>query len=117
MSRMKVNDAAVAKAKDMIKSHHYVLESNWSEAQPSSTDENDYLDRHGWEGYGAWFLAIDTAGSDETKERYNFVYGDFQRVHRSGLIAAKQRAAQYNHDAIEQAADELLTVLNEIRAD
>ncbi|HRW08516.1 MAG TPA: hypothetical protein P5121_25615 [Caldilineaceae bacterium] len=117
MSRMKVNQDAVTKAKHMIESHHYVLDSDWSEAQPSRTDENDYLDRHGWDGYGDWFLAIDTDGSKETKERYNFVYGDFQRVHRSGLIAAKQRAAQYDHNAIEKVADELLTKLDQVRAD
>ena len=117
MSRMKVNEDAVAKAKSMIKSHHYVLDSDWSEAQPSSTDENKYLDRHGWGDYGDWFLAIDTDGREETKDRYNFVYGDFSRLHRSGLIAAKQRAAQYDHNTIEAAADELLTMLDEVKAD
>ena len=41
-----------------------------------------------------------------------FPYGDFHRVHRSGLIAAKQRAAQRDHDDIERAADELLVLLD-----
>lgn len=117
MSRMNVNQDAVTKAKNLIKSHHYVLDSDWSEAQPSSDEENQYLERHGWDGYREWFLAIDTDGSQETKERYNFVYGDFNRLHRSGLIAAKQRAAQYDHTAIENAADELLTMLDETKAD
>lgn len=116
MSRMKVNSEAVQKAKSLIRSHHYVRESDWSEAQPSSTDENDYLERHGWDEYAEWFLAIDTDGRAETKERYNFVFGDFQRVHRSALIAAKQRAAQYDHNAIAEAADELLTMLDAIKA-
>ena len=35
---------------------------------------------------------------------------------RSGLIAAKQRAAQNDHDAVEKAADELLDRLDSARS-
>lgn len=37
-----------------------------------------------------------------------FPYGDFRRLYRSGLIAAKQRAGEWDHDDVEQAADRLL---------
>jgi hypothetical protein len=74
------------------------------------------LKDHDWEAYGEWFLAIDTGASPETKDRYNFPYGDFRCVHRSGLIAAKQRAAQNEYDEIEKAADELLSLLDETKA-
>ncbi|HSM57822.1 MAG TPA: hypothetical protein VK879_16840 [Candidatus Sulfomarinibacteraceae bacterium] len=113
MSQMKVNEQAVAKARELIKQHQYDKESDWSEAQPSTSQENDFLEKHDWDEYGQWFLAIDTDASEETKDRYNFPYGDFRRVHRDGLIAAKQRAAQYDHSDVEQAADDLLQLLDE----
>jgi hypothetical protein len=36
------------------------------------------------------------------------VFGDFRRIHRSGLIACHYRAAEWRHKAIELAAHELL---------
>ena len=116
MPRYQVNTDAVAKARDLIDSNHYVLDSEWGAAQPSADDGTATIERHGWDGYGAWHLAIDPDASEQTKARYAFTYGDFQRVHRSGLIAAKQRAAQNDHDEIERVADELLTLLDETSA-
>jgi hypothetical protein len=40
--------------------------------------------------------------------RYGFVYGDFRRLHRMGLIACHCRAAEWRHKEIELAAHELL---------
>ena len=50
------------------------------------------------------------------KARFGFPYGDFQRVSRSGLIHAKQRASQNGHDEVERVAGELLDHLEEVRA-
>ncbi len=116
MSKYRVNQAAVDKAKSLIDANQYVLESEWSEAQPSTESQNEHLEKLGWQDYGKWFLAIDTEASEETKGRYNFEYGDFNRLHRSGLIAAKQRAAQNDHVEIERAADQLLEQLDAVRA-
>jgi hypothetical protein len=41
-----------------------------------------------------------------------FVFGDFRRVHRSGLIACHYRAAEWRHKEIELAAHELLQELD-----
>ena len=112
MSKYRVNNDGVEKAKSLIESKQYVLDSDWSDAQSSTDAQNEYLDQHGWGEYAQWFLAIDTEASEDTKGRFNFDYGDFRRVHRSGLIAAKQRAAQNGHDAIEKAADKLLQELD-----
>lgn len=112
MSKMKVNKAAVRNAKHLIDDGKYVKDSDWSEAQPSADDENDFLDDNNWEKYGEWFLAVDQEENEETKGHYNFPYGDFKRVHRDGLIAAKQRAAQYDYDDVEEAADDLLERLD-----
>ena len=56
------------------------------------------------------------AARDETKGRYAFVFGDFRRVHRTGLIACHYRAAEWEHKEIELAAHELLQVLDAKRA-
>lgn len=48
---------------------------------------------------------------EATKGRYKFPYGDFQTVHRDGLIAAKERAAQQGYQDIEETADEQLQAL------
>lgn len=111
-----VHDSGVAKARELITSHQYALDSQWSDAQPSADDENAKLERDGWEGYGRWHLAIDDDASPETKQRYGFVFGDFRRVHRSALVACRQRAAQNDHRDVEQAAGELLELLDDVRA-
>ena len=103
--------AGIDRARSLIDSNQYVKDSDWSDAQPSRADENDYVDEHGWEAFGEWHLAIDTSENEGTKARYKFPYGDFRRVHRSGLIAAKQRAGSEDYDSVEQAADALLELV------
>ena len=110
---MKLNEAGRRKAKNMIESSQYVLDSSWGEANPSADEENAFLEAHSWAEYGEWHLGIDETAAEETKNRYGFPYGDFRRVHRSGLITAKQRAAQNDYADIEQAADVLLSLLDD----
>ena len=110
---MKTNNAAFDKAKSLIENHQYVLDSEWSEAQPSTDEENNFLEKHGWQAYSQWFLGEHTDQNEETKSRYGFPYGDFWRVHRSGLVAAKQRAAQNNYPDLEKEADALLALLDQ----
>jgi len=111
MAKYSVNDAAVAKAKRLIASRQYVLNSDWGEAQPVAADENTYLDSHSWD-YAAWHLGLTVGANDETKARYAFVFGDFRRIHRSGLIACVYRAAEWRHKDVELAAHELLQELD-----
>ena len=84
--------------------------------QPSAEDENDYLARHTWEEYAAWHLGLTEGANDDTKARYAFVYGDFRRVHRMGIIACHYRAAEWGHKEIELAAHDLLQRLDATRA-
>ena len=115
MSQYKPNPAAKKKAKSLVESHQYVVDSDWSDSQPTSDDENNFLETHGWDEYAKWFLAIDPDASEQTKGRFHFPFGDFRRLHRSGLIATKQRAAQNNHNKIEAAVDELLDEFESVR--
>lgn len=117
MTSYTVNHPAVDKARDLIDAHQYVLESSWTDQAPTPPEENRDLERHDWDQYGEWHLAVDTDASEHTKERYGFPYGDFQRVHRSALIAAKSRAAQNDHPKVEAVADDLLTHLDEVSSD
>ena len=111
MARYEVNSAAVAKAREMIAAKQYVLDSDWGEVQPSAEAGNAFLERHSWEEYAAWHLALTEGANDGTKARYAFVYGDYRRVHRTGLIACVYRAAEWRHKKVELAAHELLQEL------
>ena len=64
----------------------------------------------------AWHLGLTDGAPDETKGRYAFVYGDFRRVHRTGLIACVYRASEWRHKAIELAAHDLLQHLDQTSA-
>jgi hypothetical protein len=110
-----VNKHAVAHARRLIDTHHYVLRSRWNDVQPRAADQNAFLKAHSWDEYSAWHLALTEGATDETKARYAFVYGDFRRLHRMGLIACHYRAAEWNHKEIELAAHKLLQYLDESR--
>jgi hypothetical protein len=108
-----VNKAAVAHARELIEARQYVLDSDWGEVQPRADDENRYLESHSWDEYAQWFLGLTDGAKDETKARYAFVYGDFRRIHRSGVIACLYRAAEWRHKDVERAAYDLLQRLDE----
>jgi hypothetical protein len=116
MPAYSVNEAGVARAQELIAARQYVLRSEWGRVQPSTAEENDFLQRHSWAEYSAWHLGLTDGATDETKARYAFVYGDFRRVHRMGLIACHYRAAEWGHKEIEIAAHDLLQRLDAIRA-
>ena len=113
MASYDVNKAGVAKARHLIDARQYVVDSVWGDAQPSTEDENRFLESHSWEEYGAWHLGVTKGVADDTKARYAFVFGDFRRLHRSGLIACQYRAAEWRHKSIELAAHELLQYLDQ----
>ena len=112
MASYAVNDAGVARARELIASRQYVLDSRWGDVQPDASAETRYLEGHDWAAYGGWFLGLTEGASEETKGRYAFVYGDFRRLHRSGLIACVYRASEWRHKAVELAAHDLLQELD-----
>jgi hypothetical protein len=112
MATYKVNKLAVAHAEHLIDARQYVLDSDWGEAQPRAEAQNAYLRTHTWEEYARWHLGLTEGAKDETKARYAFVYGDFRRVHRTGLIACVYRASEWRHKDVELAAHDLLQRLD-----
>jgi hypothetical protein len=113
VARYTVNEAGVAHARKLIDARQYVLRSEWGRVQPTATDETKYLKTHAWDEYAGWYLGLTDAATDETKARYAFVYGDFRRVHRMGIIACLYRAAEWRHKAVERAAYDLLQYLDD----
>jgi hypothetical protein len=113
---VKLHRAAYEKARDLIDEGKAVIDErdDWSEHQPSSEDENRFLKEHGWSEYGKWFLGIDEEADRETKAHYKFPYGDFEAVHRCGVLAAESRAGQYKHADIKDAAAHLHGMLNAV---
>ena len=116
MASYSVNVRAVERAQQLIDARQYVLDSDWGDVQPRASDENAFLESHSWEEYAQWHLALTDGATDETKGRYAFVFGDFRRVHRMGLIACQYRAAEWRHKQVEQAAHDLLQHLDEVSA-
>jgi hypothetical protein len=114
MADYTVNRRAVTRARKLIDARQYVLDSHWGERQPRADDENRYLETHDWDEYAEWHLGLTDGATDETKARYGFVYGDFRRIHRTGLIACEYRAAEWRHKALELAAHDLLQHLDKV---
>jgi hypothetical protein len=96
-------------ARSLIEAAHFVDDERdaWSEHQPTAARENSFIQQHGWAEYAKWHLGLDDEAGEETKERYKFPYGDFEKAHRCGLLAAESRAGQYEYLDIERAAAEL----------
>jgi hypothetical protein len=110
---VKLNLSAFNHAKKLIQQGQDVIDErkDWSEDQPSAEQENEFINQHGFSEYGKWYLGVDDDKPENTKERYEFPYGNFTKVHRCGLISAESRAGQYKHFDIETAAKELLGMI------
>ena len=114
MASYALNEAAVRKARELIDARQYVLDSDWGDSQPGADEQNAFLKSHTWDEYAAWHLGLTEGANDETKARHAFVYGDFRRVHRTGLIACVYRASEWRHKEVELAAHDLLQRLDKI---
>lgn len=112
MATYTVNEAAVRYARGLIDAGKYVLDSDWGEVQPKAEAENTYLEKHSWDEYGQWHLGLTEGAGEQTKARHAFAFGDFRRIHRTGLIACVYRASQWRHKDVELAAHDLLQRLD-----
>jgi len=115
MAEYLVNKTAVANARDLIDARQYRVRSRWADVQPRAAEQNAFLKAHGWAEYASWHLALTDGAPDETKARYAFVFGDFRRLHRMGLIACYYRAAEWEHTEVMVAAHNLLLYLDKSR--
>ena len=114
---VKLNERAFEHAKQLVEKGSCVSDdkNKWSEHQPSSEEENKYIEKNGIEEYGKWYLGIDTDENKDNKGRYKFPYSDFKRVHRCGVLSAESRAGQYKHFDIEKAAAHLHGMIDVVK--
>jgi hypothetical protein len=114
---VKLSERSFEYAKKLIDEGRAVVDEmgEWSEHQPSTQQENEFIEKFGFDAYGRWYLGIDDDYSKDEKSRYKFPYGDFDRVHRCGVIAAEVRAAQRKYDDIEVAAAHLHGMLDKLK--
>lgn len=111
MSDITVNEAGVEHACGLIEAGRVVRDrDDWRAVNPDAATADAFIERHGYAAYGRWHLGIDPGADPETKAAYSFPYGDFEDVHTSGLLAAQERAAQWDHDGIASVARELLAL-------
>jgi len=111
---VKLNKPALEHARSLVRAGKVVKDErdDWSEHAPSASDENAFVEKHGWTDYSHWHLGIDEDESKETKGRYSFPFGDFAKVHRCAVISLESRAAQFDHDEISAAAKALLELVD-----
>jgi hypothetical protein len=115
--QVKLNRRAYDHARQLVQNGKYVIDErdDWSEHQPSAQDENRYIETHGLTAYSRWHLGVDERQDEDNKGRYKFPYGDFEKVHRCGVLAAESRAGQYKYLDIERAAAHLHGMLEALR--
>ncbi|MCW2902966.1 MAG: hypothetical protein JWO67_5231 [Streptosporangiaceae bacterium] len=113
---VKLSSRSFEYAKSLVKERRVVLDvmDDWSEHQPTAQQENDFIAKHGYGEFGRWHLAEDDEFGKETKSRYKFPYGDFENVHRCGVLAAEVRSGQRKYTDVELAAAHLHGMLDEL---
>jgi hypothetical protein len=112
-----LNHRSYAHARKLIEDQQFVLDDRdaWSEHRPSTQQENEFIQQHGIDEYQKWYLGIDEEEAENRKSRYKFPYGDFEKLHRCGVLAAEVRAGQYEHYDIEVAVAHLHGMLDGYR--
>ena len=116
---VKLNKRAFDHAKKLINEKHVVVDERdaWSEHQPSAQQENEFIRQNGFAEYGRWYLGINDQKGEHTKGHYEFPFGDFENVHRCGVLTAESRAGQYKHYDIENAAAHLHGMIDAKQSD
>ena len=89
---VRLNRAAFEFAKELIVEGRYVFDERdaWSEHRPSAQTENEFFAAHGFREYAKWYLGINEEKHKNTKGRHEFPYGDFENVHRCGVLTPRK---------------------------
>jgi hypothetical protein len=114
---IKLNREAFDFARRLIDVGGFVADKRgmWRNHHPTRAAENEFIRIYGFRDYAKWHLATDERRDVNSKARYKFPFGDFQNVHRCGLLAVKARAHEYGYREIEDAAAKLLQMIESSR--
>lgn len=106
---VKLNLEAFEYAKELLREKRLVTDdgATWNDHRPSPEKEDEFIRQHGIAEYARWYLGIDDREAVDSKGRYKFPYGDFQNMHRCGIVAVENKASESEYYAIEIAASEL----------
>ena len=115
---VKLHQPGLRQARSLVRDGKVVRDERdaWSEDAPSADEENAFIEEHGFGEYSKWHLGVDDEKPQDTKAHYKFPYGDFEEVHRCGVLAAESRAGQRKYDDIESAAAHLHGMLEGVAA-
>jgi hypothetical protein len=111
---VKLNGPGYKHAKRLIEEGKFIDDDRdaWSDHHPSTQTEKDFIKKSGFSEYGKWFLGVNDEYREESSRHYEFPYGDFENVHRCGILAAQGRAGQDKNFDVENAAADLLAVID-----
>ncbi len=115
---VELNERAYDFAKNLVRDGKYIIDGrdDWSEHQPSTKQQNEFIKQRGIDEYARWYLGIDTEQDADRKGRYKFPYGDFESIHRCALLAAESRAGPRKYYDIELAVAHLHGMLEALCA-
>jgi hypothetical protein len=110
---VKLNGPGYEHARRLIEEGKFIDDERdaWSDHHPSTRAENEFIKKNGFVEYSKWFLVVNDEYIEENRRHYEFPYGDFENVHRCGILAAQRRAGQDRYFDIEEAAADLLAVI------
>jgi hypothetical protein len=111
---VKLNSRAYEHARRLIEGGKFIDDEReaWSDHHPSTQTENEFIEKNGFFEYSKWFLAVNDEYREESRRHYEFPYGDFENVHRCGTLAVQSRASQDKYFDVENAAADLLAVID-----
>jgi hypothetical protein len=116
MDRMtvKLNQRAYEHARRLIDQDKFIDDERdaWSDHHPSTQIEKDFVKKNGFFEYGKWFLGTNDEYREDRTRHYEFPYGDFENVHRCGILAVQSRARQEKYLGIEKAAADLIAAID-----
>jgi hypothetical protein len=111
---VKLNQRAYEHAKRLIGEGKFLDDERdaWSDHHPSTQTENDFIEDNGFFEYSKWFLGVNDEYGEEISRRYEFPYGDFENVHRCGILASQSRSGQDKYFDVQSATADLLAVID-----
>jgi hypothetical protein len=111
---VKLNERAYEHAKRLIEQGKFIDDERdaWSDHHPSTRTENKFIAEKGFFEYSKWFLGVNDEYKEDIRRHYEFPYGDFENVHRCGILAAESRVFGDEYFDILNAAADLLAAID-----